>query len=1174
MLTRRDREEELRLCFAPALQPHLPGIVYLTVAEYEDLRRALDVIGQQIFPFQCLAFQLARTPASDLDLDTSHGLAVKAMLWNAVKHFDQYSPIARLRLMVVFPDVGEVVMIATALYDIAPTDLAHEIADHLNDYTAKVRSGSFDVRIRQQIEFNVRDEHCGGYAVPSSDTILPVQGGAKRGRSSQSGEPARDDVHMFTPPADEQDTLVSCIRWVLAADKRKCFSAEYIKIVVSNWTEQALKQQYYVADILLADLAAQYDMTGKDFVKKYWNPDHHPTRAPPVLFTVAVYCAFDLDIAVIDDNGARADGLWLRGRWLLKLERERWQVLCRPEAVDFLAVSFDITTTEPYEEAAAASTHQEPPVQGGAPKAMRLRWGSFNQGMQQRYRTSLLARKSTTLHVRRGKDLVVEYQGRISTKELLQQFARVKRVGKEYLTLKVGNPEGWTEYHFHDQGHLSRDWTGLTLYMENTRAATLSQPARGHQSARGRQADTVLPSEYEWYHSQLARQQMKRFGTQADIENAESDLLQAAEQLGLQSWQPASEARGSNEPPPRRVEPVCRALYPIVEGYDDEDDDESDDNKSLLQLAEEHKNEPDDSAVQITSVHGPIVQIRQAVFSGTITLPLSWSEQQISQHLARTFAVPMKNVGIAFARRNGVMARVHCVVEGTFPATVVHGGGKVHRVQQYSLEHTVVEKLRHDLHRFMKNTEFDTKFLEHLAHVDAKFVRCAFQSNSACQRLAALSAATDRAGMTEQTRSVREAAATAHQSSQATASAPAIPPASPREEPASAHGDGLNLDDRLKALEIWAHGLDDLGEHGSDVTTASLLTHLEKALLPVVQKAVLQQQAPIFEEAIALLLHALPQSKQGLLIEHQLVQDIVNSSFPLAIELISANSVGGRYLAFSKALRKAGYDSLGLGLAAADQCSQTLSTEDSTCTIVATIPSGQEEGSAVVTSDPYQVPAPRKRGRPPMRKPITEHQDEEQSDQVRQSVAELTAKFEQLQDKVIKVEQGWRQLPSTPSYSQETVDYDRPGGGPVSWETKIDHMDEYLAELGASNLKIVDSIKQLQEVVGLTSGRNRVPEDSHSASTLSALQSCEVKIQALQTRVFAPDDSSTAAKVQTLETKVANMAAEFTACARLSHFTWSCTQNLAVRLQVVNDTSSLAVQQLARMRAAIFPTAF
>eukprot|EP00971_Amphidinium_carterae_P330389 6463387-Amphidinium_carterae.2 len=814
MLTRRDREEELRLCFAPALQPHLPGIAYLTVAEYEDLRRVLDVTGQQIFPFQCLAFQLARTPASDLDLDTSHGLAIKTMLWNAVKHFDQYSLIARLRLMVVFPDVGEVVMIATALYDIAPTELAHEIADHLNDYTAKVRSGSFDVRIRQQIEFNVREEHCGGYAVPSNDTIIPVQGGAKRGRSSQTSEPIREDVHMFTPPADEQDTLVSCIRWVLAADKRKHFSAEYIKIVVANWTEQALKQQYYVADVLLTDLAAQYDMTGKDFVKKYWNPDLHPTRAPPVLFTVAVYCAFDLDIAVIDEKGDRADGLWLRGRWLLKLERERWQVLCRPEAVDFLAVSFDISTTEPYEEAAEEAAQQEPPVQGGAPKALRLRRGSFSQGMQQRYRTSLLAWKSTTLHVRRGKDLVVEYQGRISTQALLQHFARAKRVGKEHLTLKVGSPAGWTEYHFHDKDHLSRDWTGLTLFIENTRASTLPKPERGLK------ADAVLPEEYEWYHSQLARQQMKQFGTQAEIAMAENDLHQANDRLGLQTWQTATEARGSDEPPPRKIEPACRTLYPIVEGYDEDDDDDSDDNKSLLQLAEDNKSEPDDSVVQITSIHGPIVQIRQAVFSGTITLPLSWSEQQISQHLARTFGVPMRNVGIAFARRNGVMARVHCVVEGTFPDTLVHGGGKVHRVQHYSLEHTVVEKLRQDLHRYMKNTTIDTKFLEHLAHVDSKFVRCAFQSNSACQRLAALSAATDRAGMTEQTRSVREAAAMAQQFSQAASSEPANPPSASREEPAPTNCDGSNLDDRLKALEIWAHGLDDLGENRSDVTSA------------------------------------------------------------------------------------------------------------------------------------------------------------------------------------------------------------------------------------------------------------------------------------------------------------------------------------------------------------------
>eukprot|EP00971_Amphidinium_carterae_P344895 6485558-Amphidinium_carterae.2 len=570
-------------------------------------------------------------------------------------------------------------------------------------------------------------------------------------------------------------------------------------------------------------------------------------------------------------------------------------------------------------------------------------------------------------------------------------------------------------------------------------------------------------------------------------------------------------------------------------------------------------------------VKGPIRQIRQVIVSGTAGYPFTWTDDEIAHHLAGVYAVPVDTVKRMKAKRTGPCEQVFGIVKATFPQTIIQGGGRVQRVQQHSLEHAVVHKLTQDLQDHHIPVSIEQRLIEHLAHADAKFVRCAFQANSVRQRLAAFAAALERAGIVEYA-SVLKKSADALKSTNADQS-DSFAPASGTDEsesarttpPARAAPLGQSsavrtaMESRLKALEIWAHAVDAADNPTSEQSPAAVQRYLDEKFAQIKEAADMEREEDRLRFARQPCRPSIRPSLQ------RYARPAGQEEYATGMEKADVNYPGYSDVHTSETRQ-------GSGLAVA-----SAQLSDSQCTDLA-------------TTDPYLTTGSRKRGRPPNASKVKEDDSQRHSGTSTQSsslptsqLAVLTEKCDALQLRLKKLEQhtagAYR---SQNAYSQETIDYaasDPPNSSGelqaqpqhVTWEDKLDHMDSYLAELGSISLRLMDDMKHVKMILGMTGQEPSTTGNMSIISTTQALQRCEDKCDTLARKLDAGDNVADIDTLRALQIKVERLTVELANCSRLVQFSWSCSQNMAVRLQLVHDTSSLALQQLARLRAMICP---
>eukprot|EP00971_Amphidinium_carterae_P099298 1964308-Amphidinium_carterae.1 len=118
---------------------------------------------------------------------------------------------------------------------------------------------------------------------------------------------------------------MAAIPWVVHAATGKVLSEEHLRIVAYLWVSQALKQHYLVAGVSLHDVAHEFDMTGYDFVEKYWDPHTRKSKAPPTMIVFAISCVYEISVSVVDEAGLRTDGFIDGTKWRLKLNDKSWQ---------------------------------------------------------------------------------------------------------------------------------------------------------------------------------------------------------------------------------------------------------------------------------------------------------------------------------------------------------------------------------------------------------------------------------------------------------------------------------------------------------------------------------------------------------------------------------------------------------------------------------------------------------------------------------------------------------------------------------------------------------------------------------------------------------------------------------------------------------------------------------
>eukprot|EP00971_Amphidinium_carterae_P268500 5326612-Amphidinium_carterae.2 len=162
--------------------------------------------------------------------------------------------------------------------------------------------------------------------------------------------------------------------------------------------------------------------------------------------------------------------------------------------------------------------------------------------------------------------------------------------------------------------------------------------------------------------------------------------------------------------------------------------------------------------------------------------------------------------------------------------------------------------------------------------------------------------------------------------------------------------------------------------------------------------------------------------------------------------------------------------------------------------------------------------------------------------------------------------------PGVSSCSQPTIDYDLNDTRCKEWDDKIEHMDSYLAELGAGHLKLREQIRKLQDSLSEERPAQSASTSTQDQSVVQMVQELKRQIAKLEGKVVERrGGSDMEEKVRFMEVKLGVLQNDVVNCSRLAHFIWSCTQSTAARVQLLHDSTSTSLQQMAQLRAVFSP---
>eukprot|EP00971_Amphidinium_carterae_P052018 1023838-Amphidinium_carterae.1 len=699
---------------------------------------------------------------------------------------------------------------------------------------------------------------------------------------------------------------------------------------------------------------------------------------------------------------------------------------------------------------------------------------------------------------------------------------------------------------------------------------------------------------------------MRQFGQTDEQDIAEEHAEDALRSLrsaltGRVSEHPnsgsASSGSGAIPPPPPPPSPDKGSLQMDIIGTDDEEQDEDDmPLTSLLQTADPRQK--DDDEVQITATKLGPHQVVPVLVCGTVCVPTAWTEVMIGKYLQGMFTVGEHQVGVRITGNRRRRRRLICVKDAVLPPEFVRGGGRLQRVQQHSLEDIVTSRLSLDLIGLDHDSlGIEVKLLEHLARADAKFVRCAFQSNSAMQRLASLSGALDRAGLSALAGLVRKhtegrqgVVESAHATEEGDRSGDTAKEQSTTALRQSAGGNpaesGVELDlvQRVKALELWAHHIDASATTQESQAAPPLFPQMVEKIEDLIRTAMKDEQQKRTCAAAAELIALLPLSREGMMVPHDTITDVLTKDRWAVEGILCTACDDGKCAEMGRALVRHGHESLGRGLlrrygAQTDRQQHHEETPGTDQEMVTTTDlavfnemDDVDDKEDTVTTDPYQLDRqPRKRGRPPVKvkalKPLDRCQvGSTRTIQVQQACEKMINRLVKLERRVDENSRGYS------SYSQPTVDYDLHETRSREWDAKIEHMDSYLVELGEGHLRVRERLQQVEKMVndkGLDTQKTLQIPDASTEQRVCGLQR---KIEEVERKALGQATSrEVEEKVNFLEVKLGVLQNDVVGCSRLAHFIWSYTQNMAMQVQHIHNSTSTTLQQMASLRAVFSP---
>eukprot|EP00971_Amphidinium_carterae_P335657 6471629-Amphidinium_carterae.4 len=451
-----------------------------------------------------------------------------------------------------------------------------------------------------------------------------------------------------------------------------------------------------------------------------------------------------------------------RGRMLLASVRSRRQIqqsIYAPTLVDIPLLEGGATSSSLWKRCLAARKQQGVPgKQSGRPV------------------------KSIVIAGGKAKPVTLTYTRSISSREVIAMYAAEKRIGRQYLSLRIPSRINPRSVSYSDTP-VYANWAGRTLNITNTRYAALSRPSI--EERRRLEIDT---------DEMVDMCRLKESGNPSqDIDSIPIAIQKCAERLvdGIPDKKPKSSLR-----------PKMMVRH-----------------SSSLQSSSSCSR-PAQSNVAEASTPPPTVKMH---LDCNITVPRTWTLGEALHSVRHALRADRCALSVS----PGCLT-VQLTVDTTEGVTFVQGAGKSFRVQHDSVAKTALSLVTSDLHS-MQNLQISATLLRFVLTNDRKCALATFQARSPHQRLQALAAALNRMGLSDK---ALDLTAWAEQHSSNLPSPPAMRDPdieAVRKGAAGTREDAIevgfprdqlqpNMSERsvqlplllrrLEAVETWAHALD------------------------------------------------------------------------------------------------------------------------------------------------------------------------------------------------------------------------------------------------------------------------------------------------------------------------------------------------------------------------------
>eukprot|EP00971_Amphidinium_carterae_P307987 6120805-Amphidinium_carterae.2 len=1170
---RRNDDEWIRVHYVPLNEFPSPQTIFTNLDQFEDLRHAL---GQIACNYMYIAMTITDFYIVDKDVDTERGMKVKKIFEEAGAYVSQGCLWASTAFMVAMYEAHHLVCVMRTAGPASIGVVSGQVCQLLNELFAAERRNN--ASCGQAITFTVDVEKC---VMVQGGMLGDVAGSSSSWTSDFSSDdskfgPQNTAAVLYRADQESVDPVADCIAWLIKnrgdkiADEKEF--ARYLRVVTRVWLTRACKHSWLVAAQTISSLALYMHITEEDCIARICDPGADVVMT--MYFVYAVACLIDLDVAVLNTKDERQDGYVRAKGYGLKKEGGTWMVT--PPYVPVFACC-EVSTTLPHitpsQEhdsvlevlpfSGVTPGHSDSVqfVKGGAGGI----WGRCIRQWKDRalYRVTIVSGKA--------RPMVITYKNVISSKRIIHEYAKQKRVGRAYLTLVLPCVSG---------RRLVKEDSSPILIRQRSTSLTMKNDryARNNKRIREERLQDDLLHQFLVDDIRVDKAIQAAPMPEQEMEKEDDGTPTPIPSTIIKNFQVrfvCDAAVPSNWSLEKALKVIRRAFYlPQCTLKRSNGVLEVKVSPELFRKAIREGQHP-------TLVHGAgrcrvqadavAANARGLILGDIQHLGLQWDQKLVVFLLHHD----RKCTLACFQAKSG-RQRMQALM-----AALLRMGLPDHAARLKTALETTELKGDHGRDGSLLGEEADwrteTPGISSGSIVEeSKFLPEDTRTEAISKRLEALETwahACD--GVTSEDpnsaliskRKVEEFMESSCQT------------ALSKQEHHLRESMMSTLREMQQRLDAMADSIDS-AKKGSEAQEKKEATQSQESMAAD-PKSFLEQME---ENAVRTITAILPLTRQGLMVEHKLVAKVLHEDLQAVRAILQGKSDALKYMGFAKALIRQGYDREGQGLmrAAKDlhgkgqhqEAAASDVKEESTGHDEMTYPEFDMEASGSTcegeNENVHQAEQPaRKRGRPRGTTKGTTRTIAEELRELRENMGAVQRQVAKLNGKGSSPHSDGDVTTLAAKREQKSI---------TVLAHVIERMDIWLAELGEANLRCEESVKQIRAAVGMG---DYVPQDENSGGSAQEL-SIPIAIQLIESRILAIERDTgrhgdtmagaeagrtIEARLEACEKKIVNYGTLMERFARACQMNWNNGLALAQRLHVVHETASLALQQSVRLGA-------